>query len=192
VKCADELETNAIECRDMRICVGESSPLETRLQQLLPEMFLVHVPSPIDGMIAGDCNVVTGTSEEISIATMRSAGYNDPSYTVGVNRFTKVPKVLATHHDNREWSQFVYWIISSIVYAEEQQITESTAEQMPTVPWFGTDLEDALRFAVAAVGSYGEIYSRNLETGIPRAEMNRVNKLLRGPQHVPQSGILLS
>jgi len=62
------------------------------------------------------------------------------------------------------------------VYAEENEITQRLSSKMPLVNIFGANFTRMFRDSVHAVGSYGEIYERNLEaTGIlPRGGRNAI------------------
>jgi hypothetical protein len=169
--------------------VEAGSFFETRLRDLLPERFIVPVQSPVDGLINSQCNAIAGTSEAVALSAVRRSGYDSLAYTVGKNRLSIRPMALATRQDDHQWNQFVYWIVSTIFYAEEKGVIQMTADDLPLVRFFGPTYDSMLREAVAAIGSYKEIYERNLEMDIPRGGLNLVNKLLRGPQHYPLPGI---
>jgi hypothetical protein len=166
--------------------VEAGSYFETRLRELLPERFIVAVQSPVDGLINSECNVITGFSDTVALSTVRFAGYENLDYGVGVNRFSKNPMSLATKQDDHQWSQFVNWIVSAIFYAEEKGIVQTNAWEMPLIRFYGPLFDNLFREAVAAVGSYAEVYERNLQMDIPRGGLHFVNSLLRGPQHYPR------
>ena len=67
---------------------------------------------------------------------------------------------------------FVYWIVDATIYAEETGITRDTANKMPAVYLFGTELTRVFRNAIGGVGSYSEIWDRNLGDVIPRGGRN--------------------
>jgi hypothetical protein len=93
---------------------------------------------------------------------------------------------LATRREDELWSSFVYWMTTSVVYAEEQNITKSTAIQMPTVTVFGDSFmqafQQSFRDCVAGVGNYGELYARTLQSLLPREGGNLLNTAPFGPQ----------
>lgn len=91
--------------------------------------------------------------------------------------------VLATRSDDHDWSSFVYWIASALVYAEEQNIDAASSNSMPEVFLYGTEMKRIFRDAVLAVGSYGEMYERHLESLYPRSGRNLLNTAPNlGPQ----------
>ena len=59
-----------------------------------------------------------------------------------------------------------------MVHAEENGITQGTANEMPAVMLYGSKFSRIFRDVIASVGSYGEVYERNLAQHIPRAGMN--------------------
>ena len=176
----------------MTICVVEGTEHERRLIELYPERFIrprESLVSSYEGFISEECNVIAGDVTELSVFQIREQGYTG-EYKLGVNRYMKDPHALATRQDDVQFAQFVYWIVSAIFYAEEQEITMETAEEMPLVRLFGSRFSFIFRDAIGAVGSYAEIYSRNIDDIFPRGGPNLVNTLLDGPQHYPYPGIL--
>jgi len=64
----------------------------------------------------------------------------------------------------------------SLFYAEENEITQEKANQMPLVNLFGSALKRMIRDVVFATGNYGELYERALEHRFPRAgSLNELN-----------------
>lgn len=82
---------------------------------------------------------------------------------------------LATREDDPNWTSFVYWTAQSLVYAEENNISQSTSHLMPLVHCFGEDLQRMFRDAVHAMGNYKEVYDRNLADILPRGGRNMLN-----------------
>ena len=70
--------------------------------------------------------------------------------------------------EDPQWLQFVHWVVTAIFYAEENGISKGSAAEMPTVQLFGTDFTFMFRQSISFVGSYGEIYARNLGEDFPR------------------------
>ncbi|CAB9503214.1 extracellular solute-binding protein [Seminavis robusta] len=97
---------------------------------------------------------------------------------------------LATVSDDHDWSTFVYWIVEAITFAEEEGINSTTSIRMPEVLLYGPSMKRMFRDAILAVGSYAEIYERNLQTWIPRDGRNMLNPGLNGPQHYVLPGII--
>ena len=190
--CADRLDVTSTACRDLLVCVTEDTTFETRLRALFPARFLVTQDSLTDSINAlnsGECNVVAGGVVDVSLTNIRNIGYVG-EYKTGNNRFSKDPLALVTRQDDQHWSKFVFWIVSSIFYAEEQGITQSIPGEMPRVSLFGPLFFEMLQNAIAAVGNYAEIYERNAEAEVPRGGLNSLNEALSGPQHYPLPGIV--
>ena len=82
---------------------------------------------------------------------------------------------LATRQDDPQWSSFVSWTAQSLIYAEEQGISQSIASELPLVYSFGLDLSSMFVHAVDAVGNYDEVYDRHLSEILPRGGRNELN-----------------
>lgn len=96
---------------------------------------------------------------------------------------------LVTRQDDPQWSDFVYWVVAATFHAEENDITSQNFIEMPTVNLFGDGFTRMFRDTILAVGNYGEIYARNVESIFPR---NGTNNMLNlnppGPQLFPYPG----
>ena len=214
-ECADRLDFGSTVCRSLRVCVLKGSSYEAMLRLLIPEPFIVLVDDKaddssdsapaVDGLRRGECNAIVGSLSSVAKATvlkqdkgdMRTeAGYSIDTYQVGINRFSRIPLGLITRDDDDQWSKFVYWIVMAVFYAEEQGISQETQssgeKMMPLVYLFGTNNKfgPMFRRAVNAVGSYKDIYKRNVESNIPRASINQLNTQLQHPQHYPLPGVI--
>jgi hypothetical protein len=82
---------------------------------------------------------------------------------------------MATRDDDPQFSDFVNWIMEALISAEEAQITSDRAQSMNPITAFGSTFEGMVRDAVEAVGNYGELYERNLESLLPRTVTNTIN-----------------
>ncbi|CAB9510546.1 extracellular solute-binding protein [Seminavis robusta] len=99
---------------------------------------------------------------------------------------------LATRQDDPDWSRFVYWIVMSTFYAEEHGIGHQNSSLMPEVFVYGPKMNRVFRDAILAVGSYAEIYERNVEALMPRSGRNFLNGLSKpGPQHYVRPDFLV-
>ena len=111
-------------------------------------------------------------------------GYSfSPPYFYGSSQ-EKENRCLATRQDGADWSKFVYWLVTSTFYAEEKGINSTSFNAMPEVFVFGPDLRQMFRSSVLEMGSYADMYERNLEAMIPRGGRNVLNGLgsNAGPQ----------
>jgi len=189
-KCADDLVILGSTCEDIKICVNEGTTFEKVVLELFPERIIVTRPgNHLEGLADGSCNVIAGGVTDVSQTSVVNAGYNGP-YQTGSDRFSKDPLALVTRQDDPQWSKFVFWIVGSTFYAEEQKITREIADQMPKVTLFGPQFENMFVNAIAAVGNYGEIYDRNAEAEVSRGGLTLLNEFLATPQHYPLPGVL--
>jgi len=89
-----------------------------------------------------------------------------------------------TREDDSQWSDFVFWTISATFIAEEEYITQKMSDEMDGISVFGPSFVEMYRHAIGAVGNYGEIYSRHVESIEPRQGRNLLNTNPFGPQQV--------
>ncbi|CAB9521145.1 extracellular solute-binding protein [Seminavis robusta] len=98
---------------------------------------------------------------------------------------------LATRQDDPDWSWFVYWLVMATFYAEDSGIGSLNSNDMPEVFVFGPAQNRMFRDSILVVGSYAEIYERNVEDLIPRAGRNFLNDFIHpGPQHYVVPGFI--
>ncbi|CAB9530944.1 Putative amino-acid ABC transporter-binding protein YhdW [Seminavis robusta] len=139
-ECADALDTTTGICVDLKICVNDGTTTVSRTRELFPEDNIVVKPTgeeALAGLVSGECNAVAGGSHDLARASVESVGYTG-DYAIGVNRFSKDPLALVTNQDDPEWTDFVYWVVTSTFFAEEQGITKDLAgSKMPTTNLFG-------------------------------------------------------
>ena len=195
-ECADNEDHRSGQCVDLKICVRRGTKgkfLDILRNEIFPQPFIQAIDNSRDlGDALNDrglgCNAVAGTIEEVSVSSIRRkyAG----AYEVGVNRFSKDPQAMVTAQDDVQFSDFVFWVVSALFYADEEGITQFTSNMMPSVQLFGSSHVFMLRHAVAAVGSYGEIYNRHFLQEAPRGGPHASNKFLEGPQLYPVPGIV--
>ena len=104
------------------------------------------------------------------------AALNGGNYRFGENLYSKEPAALVTRDDDAQWSDFVNWVFLALLIAETQSITQATARTIVLNPGPAVDSSQLSFYrAVAAVGNYGEMYRRHLETILPRAPVNQQN-----------------
>ena len=120
-------------------------------------------------------SVFAGDQFESSEYLMRQSGYTG-DYVQSTNVFSKEPLALVTRDSDPVWSDFVNWVLQSLMTAEELNLTQANAvNAFGTTDYFGTATSDMFVNALAAVGNYGEIYEQNLEVISPRSVMNKLN-----------------
>jgi hypothetical protein len=158
---------------------------------LFPKQYVVPTvtsEAAVQGLQNGLCNVLAGGIAEVLESTIREVGQYQGEYAIAPRVFSKDPLALVTRQDDPQWAAFVYWVLSAISYAEERNITSASSTEMPIVNLFGQPYEQMLRHVIAAVGSYKEVYDRNLESMFPRSGLNLQNRNSLGPQHYPLPG----
>lgn len=193
--CADNVDYVSNECQDLLICVNEGTTFADIAADLFPESFIVVKQDGdlvVEGLASGDCNAIAGGIIDVSLSNVRDSGGYDGDYETGSNRFSKDPLALVTRQDDPQWSDFAYWTVGAIFYAEENGITAESSNKMPIVNLFGRKYARFMRDIIAAVGNYGEIYERNVEAEVPRGGLVLVNSNPTGPQHYPLPGLPMS
>ena len=148
---------------------------------------LTSMRQAYDDLSAMNVDVVAGARLSLQ------ADYQEPvsrtGYTFSAPYYydndTRDAFAFMTRDGDEIWSSFVYWVVMATVYAEESNITASISADMPVVTLFGERLKQMFRDCVAAIGSYADVYERNLQDTIPRAGANRLNAGLSGAQMFP-------
>jgi len=162
------------------------------VQELFPPENIVvkkRTSLAAQGLQNGDCNAIAGGFADFTLANSEAGG-DTVKYELGSNFFTKDPLALVTRQDDQHWSSFVYWVVSSIFFAEERGITQRQSNDMPLVHAFGPTYSRMFRNAIGGVGNYAQIYNRSVAAyKLPRSSLNRLNENPFGPQHYPYPGI---
>lgn len=190
VDCAQNLDYNSTSCKGLKICVGNATNYVTVIQKLFPASVVVIKASnaaAVQGLATGDCNVAGGDFSILSPTNVRGVGGYNGSYVMGTKKLSKEPFGLVSRQDDAQWSSFVYWVTSGLFYADEQNITQTTASRMPTTNLFGTGLSTFLRDSVGAVGSFAQVYDRNVQAEYHRSGLNLLNT--GGPEVFGFSGL---
>mmetsp|Transcript_13888 Transcript_13888/g.30279 ORF Transcript_13888/g.30279 Transcript_13888/m.30279 type:complete len:405 (+) Transcript_13888:949-2163(+) len=73
---------------------------------------------------------------------------------------------IATREDDVIFVSFVNMLVLATIYAQENKIRRGQSLEMPLVPVFGSYLNWALRDAIAYIGSYDEINSKNFGSNV--------------------------
>jgi ABC-type amino acid transport substrate-binding protein len=122
-------------------------------------------------------SVIAGEQFDIAESIVRERGYVG-EYAYGTKIHSKEPLAFVTRDDDPEWSDFVNWVLQALLGAEDEAITQRTANIIAPTTVFGETSPFALAFrnAVREVGNYGEIYRRTLEVLLPRPIPDRINE----------------
>lgn len=196
--CAETQDTSEPNCTGLKICVEEGTTSIAVVRQFFPiDGFIVAKQSGelvAQGLVTGECNAIAAGSIDVTESNIREVGQYTGPYEKGSGRFSKDPLALVTRQDDPQWTAFVYWIVSAIFYAEEEGITSAKASSitgMPVVNLFGSLYTRMLKDAIAAVGSFAEIYDRHVEAELPRSGQNLLNRNPLQAQHYPLPGLEL-
>ena len=174
VDCADSLDFRSSGCQDLKICVVAGTTFVEKLREFgVKDEFMVLQSAGFllaEGLRMGTCNVVAGGVSDLSRSNIEAGGYFG-DYQVGRKVLSKDPLALVTLSDDREWSNFVFWVVQAIFYADEQGINSNDAGfRMPVTNLFGPSYSRMLRDAVVVAGSYADMYNRHFlaELGVRR------------------------
>ena len=181
VECGDQgLEYIAACERDgekIVICVVDKSTHQQKLSSFLPGQRLIGVDSRDllrESLANGTCNVIAHEGYNLAEPLIRQAGYTG-EYTVGRTLFTKEPLAIITSPDDPQFGDFANSVLQSLIVAEANNITQSTADQFQQTSVFGEQYSDMFRRALAAGGNYGELFARYLEPYSARQHLNLIN-----------------
>mmetsp|Transcript_21756 Transcript_21756/g.33666 ORF Transcript_21756/g.33666 Transcript_21756/m.33666 type:complete len:882 (+) Transcript_21756:49-2694(+) len=174
VKCADDLSAVG-DCAGILICSILGTTWYETTKELFPASNIVLTKDQgesIQNLIDGKCNVIQGEQYEAPEVVVRGFGYEGP-YGQGKTSFTKDPLAMVTRDGDPEFAALVEWVLHALLLAEKQNITMMTADTFAeSTEFFGKDM---FQNALAAVGNYGEIYTRHLASISPRLEINEIN-----------------
>lgn len=152
---------------------------------------ITMLDEPTEGFVnldSGKVDVVAGArvtlQASLALAPGRNHGYHfsAPYY---YDNDTRDSYAFMTRENDIQWSDFVYWVVQAVIYAEEQAITANISGDMPVVTLFGEQLKQMFRDCISAVGSYAQLYNNALQDVIPRSGANRLNEGPPGAQMFP-------
>lgn len=191
-QCAETLDVFSPSCQALKFCVLDGSTSHDKLSQLFHGKYYTTkliFDEIIDALNDGSCNAIAGGFHDVAVSTIREKGYAGP-YQVRETRFSKDPLGIVTRQDDGDvvWSNFVRWINWALIYAEENNITQATAIDMPRSTLFGPLRSETFFHVVNTVGNYGEMYERNFAELVHRGGLNALNDN-NGPQMYALAGI---
>jgi len=186
VKCADELSAVG-DCAGILICSILGTTWYDKTKELFPASNIVLVTDQLESiqyLTDGKCNVIQGEQYEAPEVVVRGYGYDGP-YGQGMISFTKDPLAMVTRDGDPEFAVFVSFVIQTLFLAEKENITMMSADtfaqtQSVEAVTFaqtaqGISFSQLAELSLAAVGNYGEIYTRHLVSISPRLEINEIN-----------------
>ena len=180
--------TSIEELAGASICVTAGSTTELNLADTMRALGVDFNPvvfEEIDTLYnsyeQGRCDVVT--SDKSQLAARRKVFRDPDAHVILDATISKEPLGPVTIHGDNKWNDVVSWVVYATFFAEEHGITRSNVSTFtsknPEIERFlgktgdmGGKLglsKDWARQVIAAVGSYGEIFERNLHSiGLPR------------------------
>lgn len=176
--CLDPFLQDGI-CSNLKICVKVNTTTYDVVQKQFPEATLGIDPVSgkfiVQEFLEGSCNVIASGLGDVSLA-QKSVG-SDVNFTI-ISLFDGdviEPLALVTRQNDPQWSDFVYLVVTATFDAEENGISMANANSgLPEVLLFGSRFTQMLRHAIGAVGSYREIYERNIQDYFPRSGLNQL------------------
>jgi ABC-type amino acid transport substrate-binding protein len=164
-------------CGDIRVCVIDGSTHQQVLTGVLPGQKLISRSTGaelFESLANGFCNVIAHEGYVLAEPLVRDAGYQG-QYLIGQTLFSKEPLAMVTRAEDPWFSDFANPVLNTLIVAEVNGITQSTASLMGMTDAFGTGYSDMFQHAIAAGGNYGELYDRYLERYSKRHTMNLIN-----------------
>ena len=142
-------------------------------------------------LIDGLCNVIAGEQFDIAESVVRTFGYTG-DYALSAGIHSKEPLSVVTRNNDIQFSDFVNWVIVSLLSAEEFEVTSQTTSPLGTTDIFGPEFANMFANVIQDVGNYAEIYERNLAPILPRSIPNQINDGSTGLRYALPLGVLSS
>jgi general L-amino acid transport system substrate-binding protein len=186
-----------LELKDFTVCYQDDTSYGERLGEYLQESELQYksvVSDTPDQIIkdfeAGRCEVITGGRGQLQ--GLRSK-MSEPAATAFLPEvIANVPLGPAVRHGDDVWLDIVKWSVFAMIYGEELGLTSDNIDDMATGPnqaiqrFVGTvgtggkgfGLKDDWAYQIIKqVGSYGEVFERNLGESSPLKLKRGLNNL---------------
>ena len=169
------------------ICTPASAVVSRILAERLAALGLSYTELPLDfedyyeTFFAGGCDVLAG--DVSAVASAISVRPEAEEFTILPQVISKEPIAIVVREDDPEWADLVNWVVRGLIAAEEEGITRQNVAMVAAHPpnttiarllgvsyeggevsTLGFDAVGAqfIQRAIAAVGSYGELYERHL------------------------------
>lgn len=202
VKSAKELDGASV-------CIQTGTTTELNLADYFRSNKIKYEPVPIESneeartnYLAGRCDVYT--TDASGLAATRATFKDPANHVILPEIISKEPLGPATRHGDDNWSDIVRWTTNALIAAEELGITQANVDELSAKPtnnpeinrllgtegdlgaMLGLDKEWAKR-AIKAVGSYAEVFDRNIGPKTPIGLERGLNALWTngGLQYTP-------
>jgi hypothetical protein len=162
----------------LTICVAgntTTSNVINAYSEKLKPVYLGTGESIAEAFVGDRCNVFAGGLSEVLDAEDKLAETDSIVEFSNISLYDYViePLALVTQQDDAQWADFVSLVVTATFYAEENGISMANANSdMPEVTLFGSRYTQMLRHAISAVGSYKDIYRRNIQDRYERSGFN--------------------
>ena len=182
VDCADRGDTLVGVCRNLAVCVNPTTTIREAVDKHLDGSNIVEgeqiagISVLAESFVNGRCNVIAHGDILDSEGPVRNAGYTG-EYITSTMLHSRLPAAMMTRSDDIEFSDFVNWVLLSLIHAEELNITKDTADTLPITgsSTFGEEYESMFIDAIKAVGNDGEMYQAHWGEVNPRKRINEIN-----------------
>lgn len=180
-ECANSVER--ANCTDLHVCVVQGTTYVPIVTKLFPQTDAITLVSSFqemfDHLADGECNVLVGDVFSLSNAQAVAAGFttDDKKYVVGESVQTHEPLALVTRDDDAVWSDFVNWVVISLIYSEEKGYNNNNTNTSPypEINYFGEQYKNMFNHVLQAVGGWNDIFNRHSGGDIPRLGLNQIN-----------------
>ena len=190
--------TSAAQLANAEICVQSGTTAERNLNdyararkmRIRPVVF-DNFEASIKAFLTGRCQVYTTDASSLAAILQRETR-NPSDYRILPELISKEPMAPVVRRGDDEWFAIVKWVVNALITAEEMGLTRANVDEQKrsgdlvaqrllgttedTGRPLGLDREWAYR-AIKAVGSYGEIFERNLGQGSPLKLPRGMNRL---------------
>jgi len=124
-----------------------------------------------------DCDLLIDNEFDLSPEVLQDFDRETPT-KLGNEILSKELFSMVTRDGDAFFSDFVNYILQSLMTAEEERVRRSApieASDLATTEVFGSRYQTMFQDAFAVVGHYGELYGRHLETLASRSLANEIN-----------------
>lgn len=144
----------------MKICVRLDSGFTKELLERIPLKQVLTFDKAVptyEAFLAGQCNVMASDSAPVAKRIIHALGYSG-EIAIGKKEYTTESYSAKTLDGDIEWTNFVNAVSWALLDAEQNGITQETAEEMGKTDLFGDEYKTIFIDAIKAGGNFGEIY----------------------------------
>ncbi len=183
--------SSAMELDGATICIQTGTSTELNLADYFRVNDMSYEPVPIETNAEGQQQFLGGACDayitDTSALAAQRAGFPVPDdYVILPEIISKEPLGPLVRHGDSEWADINRWVLNALIAAEEYGVTQENVEEMASAAGDNPEVNRMLgtegdlgammgltntwaKDAIAAVGNYGEIFSRNIGQETPIA-----------------------